>query len=137
MLNEQQLRTIFEKAYNRSDWYHILRQNFYVDKLKDKATDITGRIRSNSYHAKAFELGSFKTAEGQLVGLYEVSVPNKAQLHRNWRALRDLLVDVYRNDVDAALVVFIQDNKWRFTYSKRDSSAGCHDRQTNCKNYRP
>ena len=116
MLTEQQLRTIFEKGYDRTVWYNILRQNFYADKLKDKAADITGRISSNTYQAKAFELGSFQTTEGQLVGLYEVIVPHKAQLHRNRRALRNLLGNVYRNDVDAALVVFVQDHKWRFTY---------------------
>ena len=45
-----------------------------------------------------------------------MAVPRKAQLHRNRRALRDLLSNIYSNDVEAALVVFVQDNKWRFTY---------------------
>ncbi|RYG43885.1 MAG: hypothetical protein EOO01_20520, partial [Chitinophagaceae bacterium] len=115
MLNEQSLRTIFEKKYDRADWYKVLRQNFYVETLREPAADITSRIKSNPYKAKAFELGSFETPSGQLVGLYEVHAQG-AKLHRNRRALRDLLSDIYRNDVEAALVVFVQDSKWRFTY---------------------
>jgi hypothetical protein len=49
-------------------------------------------------------------------------------LHRNRRALRDLLSDIYRNDVEAALVVFVQGVKWRFTYvseiTVRDENTG-------------
>jgi hypothetical protein len=131
MLNEQSLRTIFEKAYNRADWYNVLRQNFYVTTLREPAADITSRIGKNDYDAKAFELGNFETPNGQLIGLYEVDVPQKAQLHRNRRALRDLLADVYRNDVEAALVVFVQGSKWRFTYASGNRT----ERSTDPKRY--
>src|SRR3954463_11312210 len=112
MLTEQQLRAVFEKKYNRIDWYNVLRENFYVDKLKQPPLDITKRIKSNPYNAKAFELGSLETKEGHLIGLYEVEVPVKAKLRINRKGLRELLSQVYRNDVDAALIVFIQENKW-------------------------
>lgn len=101
---------------------------FFVEVLREPAADISDRIKNNDYHAAAFELGHFETPKGQMVGLYEVHVPQKAQLHRNRKALRDLLANVYRNDVDAALIVFVQDSRWRFTYvseiAVRDEATG-------------
>lgn len=67
MLNEQRVRTLFEKAYNRDDWYTVLRQNFQVETLREPAIEITTRIKTNDYKAHAFELGTFETATGQLV----------------------------------------------------------------------
>lgn len=116
MLNASELKNIFEKAYNRNDWYRILRENFNVTELKEKPSGIS-RIATNPYNATAFELGIFSTNDdGHLIGLYEVEVPEKAQLHRNRKGLRNLLSQVYASDVEAALLVFIQGNKWRFSY---------------------
>lgn len=116
-MTAEQLRFIFEKKYNRSDWYTILRENFNVSTLLEKPADITSRIKANDYSATALELGSFTTLDGNhLIGLYEIEVPEKVQLHRNRKGLRDLLNKIYRDDVEAALIVFIQGNKWRFSY---------------------
>ena len=50
------------------------------------------------------------------MGLYEIEVAENVQIHRNRKGLRNLLSQVYSNDVEAALLVFIQGNKWRFSY---------------------
>ena len=118
MLTANELKTIFEKKYDRKAWYNVLKENFNVTTLRDKPVDITSRIKANTYNAKAYELGSFNTTndEGHLIGLYEVEVGEKVQIQRNRKGLRDLLSQVYRDDVEAALLVFVQGNKWRFSY---------------------
>jgi len=116
MLSAADLKIIFEKKYERNVWYGVLRENFNVGTLREKPIDITPRIKSNDYKATAQELGNFNTTDGHLVGLYEVEVPEKVQINRNRKGLRNLLSQVYSNDVEAALLVFIQGNKWRFSY---------------------
>lgn len=134
MLTAADLKLIFEKAYNRSDWYNVLKNNFNVTTLKAKPADITSSLTSNDYNAKAFELGEITTQDGHLVGMYEVEVPVKAQIHSNRKGLRNLLAQVYRNDVEAALVVFIQGSKWRFTYvseiTVKNKTTGKRERKT-------
>ena len=115
-MTAEQLRPIFEKKYNRSEWYEVLKGNFNVTTLFEKPVDITHRVKSNPYNAKAWELGSFTTLDGHLVGMYEVEVKEKSDITRNRKGLRNLLSQVYSTDVEAALLVFIQGNKWRFSY---------------------
>lgn len=113
---QNELRAILERKYDRKEWFKVLRKCFNVTTLHHKPVDITDRIKSNQYKATAKELGNFTTPDGYLVGIYEVEVPEKALIHRNRKGLRDLLSQVYSTDVDAALLVFIQGSKWRFTY---------------------
>ena len=115
-MTAEQLKPVFEKKYDRSAWQIILRDNFNVSNLLNKPADITSRISSNPYDAKAWELGNFSTTDGHLVGIYEVAVADNVQIQRNRKGLRNLLAQVYSNDVEAALLVFIQGNKWRFSY---------------------
>ncbi len=115
-MTAEQLKPVFEKKYERSAWQNILRENFNVSTLLEKPADITSRIRSNPYNAKAWELGNFPTTDGHLVGIYEVAVADNVQIQRNRKGLRNLLAQVYSTDVEAALLVFIQGNKWRFSY---------------------
>ena len=115
-MTADQLRAIFEKKYNRSQWYEVLKGNFNVTTLFEKPVDITHRVKSNPYSAKAWELGNFATLDGHIIGMYEVEVNEKSDITRNRKGLRNLLSQIYSNDVEAALLVFIQGNKWRFSY---------------------
>jgi hypothetical protein len=114
MLTTEQLRPILEKKYNRDDWYKILRENFNANKLLETPASIT--IKDNEFGAKAYELGVLNTTDGYKVGIYEVDTPGVKQIYRNKIGLRNLLKNVYQTDVDAALIVFTQDEKWRFSY---------------------
>jgi hypothetical protein len=116
MVTAIQLKEVFEKKYYRPDWYKVLRENFHVTTLREKPIDISNRIKDNDYNAKAWELGHFNTAKGHLIGIYELEVAENVQLHRNRKSLRNLLSQVYSTDVEAALLVFVQGNKWRFSY---------------------
>lgn len=114
MLESSYLKAQFEKEYDRAEWSKILREIFNATLLaKPKNLD----LKRNEWGATGFELGSFETLEGRQVGIFEIDVPHKAKLQHNRKGLRDLLKnEVYRDQVDAALLVFKQDKKWRFSY---------------------
>jgi adenine-specific DNA-methyltransferase len=109
------LKSVFENAYDQKEWLTLLRDVFGAKNLliKPQLVDTTDR---KDWEARAFELGHFETIEGHKVGIYEVQVNQKVKLDRNKIGLRNLLRPIYNNDVDAALVVFNQSNKWRFSY---------------------
>ncbi|MBC7524835.1 MAG: Eco57I restriction-modification methylase domain-containing protein [Flavobacterium sp.] len=113
-MNAEQLKEIFEKEFNLDTWIQVLRENLNVNIIHNLPISIP--LKQNLFEAKAFELGQLNTKDDQLIGVYKIDVPKVKQLHRNKVGLRDLLKDVYKNDVDAALVVFVQDKKWRFSY---------------------
>lgn len=113
-MDAPQLKAIFERAYNRADWYTIVKEIFGADKLLAKPAAI--KLPENEWDAVGFELGNFETTDGRLIGLYELEIGKRAQLHRNRKGLKDLLAKVYKENVDAALIVFVQGNKWRFSY---------------------
>ena len=99
MLTAAELKLIFEKPYERATWYNVLVQNFNVNTLRKEPLDITKRLADNQYNATAFELGNFNTTDGHLVGLYELEVFEGVNIFRNRKGLRDLLKQVYKNDV--------------------------------------
>ncbi len=113
-MDAQSLKEIFERPYNRADWYAIGKEIFNADKLLAKPVPI--KLPENEWEAQGFELGSFETIDGRLIGLYQLEIGKKAQLHRNRKGLKDLLAKVYKEAVDAALIVFVQGTKWRFSY---------------------
>ena len=73
-------------------------------------------LPGNNLAEKAVEIGSFYTADERLIGIYEIQLTAKAWVERNRVGLRSLLRQVYKYDVDAALIVFVQADKWRFSY---------------------
>src|SRR5262249_40796570 len=52
----------------------------------------------------------------EVVGLYQVDLTDKPRIWQNRVGLRSLLRSVYKHDVDAALVVFVQGDKWRLSF---------------------
>ena len=132
------LKTIFEKQYNHSDWTNALRDIFHVQNLWNVPKVV--ELYENTYGATAYELGFFETSEGLLVGLYEVNITPELRLERNKVGLRNLMRKVYTNDADAALIVFSQGTTWRFTYASEltleNKETGKRERrQTDPKRY--
>ncbi|MFT3676576.1 MAG: TaqI-like C-terminal specificity domain-containing protein [Chitinophagaceae bacterium] len=113
-MTAEQLKDIFENTYNQQQWITVLREIFGIKTvhIKPQAVDTS----SNRWDAKGFELGNFETLEGRLVGVYEVQISESVKLERNKVGLRNLLKPIYDTDVDAALIVFNQGSKWRFSY---------------------
>lgn len=106
--------SILEKSYQSGKWLDVLKEYFGVKKIHQQPQSIS--LPSNEIAEHAEELGSFYTADERLVGIYEVQLKPKAVIGRNRVGLRNLLRNVYKYDVDVALIAFIQNEKWRFSY---------------------
>jgi adenine-specific DNA-methyltransferase len=138
MIDAFELKTIFEKAYNRTDWTNALRDIFYIKDLHIAPVDV--ELPQNNFDAKALELGFFESSEGLLIGLFEVSIASSIRLERNKVGLRNMMRNVYQRDMDAALIVFTQGSSWRFSYASEltmvNKDTGKREkRQTDPKRY--
>jgi len=105
--------TILETSYNRDAWLDVLKEFFGVRKILQQPLQISIDKTTADY---AVELGSFITADEREVGVYEVKLLPQVWIERNRVGLRNLLRQVYKYNVDGALIVFVQENKWRFSY---------------------
>jgi adenine-specific DNA-methyltransferase len=108
------LHKIFEKAYNHQDWIEVLQSVFGARQLYAQPKPIL--LPNNERATEAFELGSFTTSDDRIIGLYRINVKSDVWLERNKVSLRELLRNVYKYDVDGAIVVFVQDEKWRLSF---------------------
>ncbi len=106
--------SILEKAYQPEKWLDVMKDYFGAKKFHQKPQPVS--LPSNEIAHSAVELGSFYTADERIVGIYEVKLTDKALIERNRVGLRNLFKSVIRYDLDAALIVYIQDTKWRFSY---------------------
>lgn len=114
-MTSSELKTIFEKDYNRAEWLNALREIFHIRDLHAFPKEV--ELPANDFDAAAFELGFFETSEGLLMGLFEVSISPTIRLERNKAGLRNMMRRVYQRDMDAALIVFTQESSWRFSYA--------------------
>lgn len=108
------LHKIFERAYNHQDWTEVLQSVFGARQLYAQPKPIL--LPNNERATEAFELGSFTTSDDRIIGLYRINVKSDVWLERNKVSLRELLRNVYKYDVDGAIVVFVQDEKWRLSF---------------------
>lgn len=108
------LHKIFEKAYNHQDWIEVLQSVFGARQLYAQSKSIL--LPNNERATEAFELGSLTTSDDRIIGLYRINVKSDVWLERNKVSLRELLRNVYKYDVDGAIVVFVQDEKWRLSF---------------------
>lgn len=114
-MDKKALQTsILEKSYQPEKWLEVMKDYFGAKKFHQKPQSVS--LPSNEIAHSAVELGSFYTADERIVGIYEVKLTDKALIERNRVGLRNLFKSVIRYDLDAALIVYIQDHKWRFSY---------------------
>ncbi|GIV30469.1 MAG: hypothetical protein KatS3mg028_1535 [Bacteroidia bacterium] len=106
--------SILEKAYQPEKWLDVMKEYFGAKKFHQKPQPVS--LPSNEIAHSAVELGSFYTADERIVGIYEVKLTDKALIERNRVGLRNLFKSIIRYDLDAALIVYIQAKKWRFSY---------------------
>lgn len=105
---------LLQKPYKRAEWMDVLRSRLGNVDIYIRPAPV--QLAKNKWNAKGFVLGRFITEDGFEVGIYEVTIGNDVRLEKNRVGLRQLLKSVYENDVDAALVVFDQGQRWRFSY---------------------
>lgn len=113
-MDKTSLHKIFKKSYNHQDWVDILQSVFGAKKLYVQPKSIL--LPDHERVSEAFELGSFTTTDDRIIGLYRIDVKPNVWLERNKVGLRELLRNVYKYDVDGAIVVFVQDEQWRLSF---------------------
>jgi hypothetical protein len=114
-MDKKKLQTdILEASFQPDQWLEVLRLYFGAKKFHQSPLPII--LPNNDLAEMAAEIGSFYTADERLIGIYEVKLTAKAWISKNRVGLRNLLRHVYKYDVDGALIVFVQNSKWRFSY---------------------
>ena len=113
-MDKKKLQEILSNPFNLNDWQNLLKSVFGAKNFHQKPISIN--LSDNKKADAAFELGSFNTSDDRIIGLYLVKVKPEVWLERNKVGLRELLRSVYKYDVDGALIVFEQDNKWRLSF---------------------
>ena len=113
-MEKAKLNKIFSKTFELQDWLLVLKEVFGAKQLLTQPKPIL--LNYNDRAKSATELGSFATSDDRIIGLYHVIVNDDIWLERNKVGLRELLRNIYRYDVDGALVVFEQGDKWRLSF---------------------
>lgn len=110
-------KEILESKYERSEWIKVLREWFGVKQINQNPQPISRNTNDwNDYVENAYELGRlFTDGNEREVGIFEVKLTSSPKIAINRVKLRSLLSNIYGN-VDGALIVFTQDDKWRFSY---------------------
>lgn len=132
-----EIRQILETPYERKVWKNFLQEQFTNHKLN--AEDRTILLSDKTLSKQCLSLGNYEINEYTNIGIFEVEINEKVNIARNRVALRSLIKDISRQ-VAGAMVVFVQGDKWRFSYiSKRKvknaASNEIEDKQTAPKRY--
>ncbi|MEN5231877.1 Eco57I restriction-modification methylase domain-containing protein [Sphingobacterium faecium] len=112
-----EIRYILESPYNREDWKKFLKNQFTNNKLNVEDRIIA--LADKTISKQCLSLGNYEINEYTKIGIFEIQLNDKVNLSRNRVALRNLLKDITQQ-MAGAMVVFVKDEKWRFSYiSKR------------------
>lgn len=112
-----EIRQILESPYDRKVWKGFLQTQFTNNKLN--AEDRVISLSDKTLSKQCLSLGNYEINEYTKIGIFEVELNEKVNITRNRVALRNLIKDLTKQ-VAGAMVVFVQGNKWRFSYiSKR------------------
>jgi len=132
-----EIRSILENPYDRKVWKSFLQTQFTNNKLnaEDRAISLSDKTLSK----QCLSLGNYEINEYTKIGIFEVELNEKVNITRNRVALRNLIKDLTKQ-VAGAMVVFVQGEKWRFSYiSKRKvknkETNVIQDRETAPKRY--
>ncbi len=133
----QEIRHILETPYDRAIWKQFLQTQFTNNQLN--AEDRKILISDNKLSKECLSLGNYTISEFSKIGIFEVQLSEKVNIARNRVALRNLIKDLTAQ-VAGAMVVFVQGDKWRFSYiSKRKvknkETNTIEDKETASKRY--
>jgi hypothetical protein len=131
-----EIRQILESPYDRKVWKGFIQTQFTNNKLN--AEDRTILLSDKTLSKQCLSLGNYEINEYTNIGIFEVELNEKVNIARNRVALRNLINDITKQ-VAGAMVVFVQGDKWRFSYiSKRkvkNAANEIEDKQTAPKRY--
>ena len=113
-MEKKNIQNILSNPFVLADWQNLLKEVFGVKNFFQTPPEIP--LPNNNKAGAAYELGSFYTSDDRIIGLYLVKVKSGVRLEQNKVGLRELLRSVYKYDVDGALIVFEQAEKWRLSF---------------------
>ena len=112
-----EIRNILEAPYNRKVWKSFIQTAFSSNEIL--ANEVNLNLGNSNFYENCFSLGNYKIDDYNKIGIYEVNLKPNVNLTRNRVGLRDL-VKILVGQQPAIMVVFVQGDKWRFSYiSKR------------------
>jgi len=132
-----EIRQLLESPYNQKEWKVFLQSHFTNGRLFGDAHTI--ELIDENISSKCYSLGNYEVDEYTKIGIFEVQLNDNIKLTRNRVGLRNLIKSITQQ-VAGAMVVFVQGDKWRFSYiSKRkirniDTNL-IEDKETNPKRY--
>jgi hypothetical protein len=136
-MNVSDIRNILEAPYNRTIWKEFIKTQFTNNNLL--ASDTALNLGKNNLYKECYSLGNYAVDEYTKIGIFEVQLADRVNLTRNRVALRNLTKDLTKQ-VAGAMVVFVQGDKWRFSYismrkiKNRDTNE-IEDKETSPKRY--
>ena len=113
-MDKRRLQEIHSTEYQTASWRETLTEDFGARNLNRQPQPVS--LPANKLAKSASELGFFNTTDDRIIGLYQVELKPDVKIERNKVGLRELLRNIYKYDVDGALVVFVQGDKWRLSF---------------------
>ena len=116
-MTRPEIQELLEKPYNQKDWKDFIQSHFTNNKLYGEVQTI--QLATNPISKHCVTLGNYEVDDFTKIGIFEIQINDKVNITRNRVALRNILKDITAQ-VAGAMVVFVQGDKWRFSYiSKR------------------
>jgi len=136
-MEKKAIQNILSAPFVLADWQNLLTAVLGVKNFFQTPAEIP--LPGNNKADGAYELGSFNTADDRIIGLYLVKLKPEVWLERNKVGVRELLRSVYKYDVDGALIVFEQADKWRLSFVSEirtlDNAGNIVEQKTEPKRY--
>ena len=116
-MNTAEIRELLETTYNQKQWKVFLQTHFANVKLFSVARSL--ELVDKSLVDKCYSLGNYEVDSYTNIGIFEVHLVHGVNLTRKRIGLRNSIKTLIEQ-LPAAMVVFVQGDKWRFSYiSKR------------------
>lgn len=119
-MTEKEIRALLEKAYDREQWKQLVTALFpgrdvFARPVEHEATTVPGK----KLVQKILQFGDVQLTDGNVVGLFEVSVARGVDLAGNRVAIRKAIEQpVKQSGNSGALIVFVDGEHgiWRFSF---------------------
>jgi len=113
MMTREQLKAIFQAPFDLQEWQQVLAQVFGVTQIRVTPREI---VSNDAKQIKGYELGTLKTSDNYVIGLYAFEVGGKTKIELNRVGLRSLVSGYTKYGVDAAITVYYASNQWRLSF---------------------
>ncbi|MDX9802334.1 MAG: DNA modification methylase, partial [Spirochaetia bacterium] len=113
-MDKAKLLDVLSSKFDQKSWQDVLVNVFNVKNIYQIPISIP--LPANDKADSAYETAKFITADEREIGVYQVNIKSGVRLEKNKVGLRQLLRNIYKYEVDGALIVFVQNEKWRLSF---------------------